>query len=477
MLCDPRGGKRPPRFNPMPASRPQSRLVRATSKRALSMFRSAPSSAFRFGMRSLALGLSLSMVATSMPAWALQGEKASQEEAAASTTTGGRVAVLRFTGDKESADSLRGFVASELEGLGFTVGGIRVSMADAAKKNKCEITEADCLKRIGTYVNKNAKQPFNFYVYADTQAATPTAGQSRLMVFDIDKGAVVSEIVATPTPNDQMLLNAMVSAMRTDVARYQTPLPELSAEERAKLDNPGDPEKTAEEAAEEERILAESQKKAAADAKKVAVSKVDDINLKRDFKEFCRTGPRKDTEVRDIEGKVTTERDYSPPCKRGPFFGYWQPRSYALAAATGVSLLASLGLYGMSIAARGKYNTAKSNFENKFGTDASAKKLVDQQKDLFDGRVCNSAKESDCYLNLAGEVSETGHRVRKFALYGDIALGVSVVLAGITALSVFQDRNDAKKYLRERRALKLSNLRVAPIFGGGRSGAAASMRF
>lgn len=443
------------------------------------MFRSAPSSAFRCGMRSLALGLSLSMVATSMPAWAMQGEKASQEESAASAapTTGGRVAVLRFTGDKASADELRSFVASELEGLGFTVGGIRVSMADAAKKNKCEITEADCLKRIGAYVNKNAKQPFNFYVYADAQAATPTAGQSRLMFFDIDKGVVVSEIIATPTPNDQMLANAMVSAMRTDVARYQTPLPELSAEERAKLDNPGDPEKTVEEAAEEERILAESQKKAAADAKKQAVANVDDIDLKRDFKEFCRTGPRKDTEVRDIEGKVTTERDYSPPCKRGPFFGYWQPRSYALAAATGIGLLASLGLYGMSMAARGKYNTAKSNFENRFGAGESAKELVDKQKDLFDGRVCNSAKEADCYLNLAGEVSETGHKVRQLALYGDIALGVSVVLAGITALSVFQDRNDAKKYLRERRALKLSTLRVSPVFGGGLSGAAASLRF
>lgn len=387
------------------------------------------------------------------------------------------MAILRFTGDKEGAATLRSLAASDLEALGFTVGGIRVSIADAAKRNKCEPTEAECLTKVGAYVNKNAKKPFNFYVFADVQAAGSMASPSRLVMFDIDKGALVSDIVATPTPNDQMLLNAMGTALRQSAQRYQSPLPELSAEERAKLDNPGDPEKTAEEAAEEERILAEAEKTAAKEAKAEAVAKVDDIDLKRDFKEFCRTGPRNDTEVRDIEGKVSIERDFSPVCKRGSFFGYWQPRSFALAAVSGVGLLTALGLYGMSLAAKGKYNDAKDALTAKFGGELNAKALVEKQANLFNGRVCDANKNADCYLNLAGEVSETAHRVKRLAVYGDIALGVSVVLAGITALSVYQDRNDAKKYLRQKRALKLTDLRVAPVFGGGVSGAAASLRF
>jgi hypothetical protein len=69
-----------------------------------------------------------------------------------------------------------------------------------------------------------------------------------------------------------------------------------------------------------------------------------------------------------------------------------------------------------------------------------------------------------------------GARHRR-AIIGDVLLGSTVLLAGVLAIIIYQDRQAAKAFLENEKELRaISNLRVGPVFGE-QNGAAMSFEF
>jgi hypothetical protein len=77
---------------------------------------------------------------------------------------------------------------------------------------------------------------------------------------------------------------------------------------------------------------------------------------------------------------------------------------------------------------------------------------------------CNA--DGVCYEDLAGAVSDATGQIRRRAIVGDVFLGATVLLTGVLAIIIYQDRQAAKGFIsREKELRALSNLRVAPVFG------------
>ncbi len=187
-----------------------------------------------------------------------------------------------------------------------------------------------------------------------------------------------------------------------------------------------------------------------------------EADLKADFESVCRNEPRKKRESKD------DPKDLRPACKRGPFWGYWQPRAWVALGLTVGAGLGSAALYSMALAGRGPYNDsvdALDAYNASVGGDART-----------DPNLATNGDQS--YDALATEVSRTGSIVRRRAIVGDVLLGTTVLLTGVLAIIVYQDRSDAKRFIKEEKSLRaISDLKVGPMITRESKGVGLGFRF
>lgn len=388
--------------------------------------------------------LAFGLVTASLPAFAAPPPEAEAAPPASDApTVGGNVAMLKFTGDPVNSEGLRGQVSGSLEAAGYTPVNLKPTIDAAADKNKCRKIDNACLEKIGPYLNKNAKTAFDFFVYGDI----PASGTGKVVIYDIAKNKIVSEVVLNIVPDDYILPVVFGPAVARALTHYQAPPPPATDEEKQILATLDEPEKTAEELAAEADLIAKAEEEARKNYKANLDVGEQAVDLRADFKEFCRTGKRQDEEVQQVDGTVKKQRDLSPVCKRGPVFGYFQPRAWVALTLTIGSAAAMGAMYGLAAAARSDWQTAKTN-------------LADSG--LSDTDPNNRCEGGVCYEDLAGQVSEAGTQIRKRAIIGDVLLGSTVLLAGVFAIIVYQDRSSAKAFIGERKELKVQSLRVGP---------------
>jgi hypothetical protein len=396
--------------------------------------------------RLTAFTLTLGLVSASLPAFAAPPEEAPAETPPASdaANVGGNVAMLKFTGDPVNSEGFRGRVSGSLETAGYTAVNLKPTIDAAADKNKCRKVDDACLEKIGPYLNKNAKTAFDFFVYGDI----PASGTGTVVIYDIAKKKIVRELVIAVGPDDYILPEVFGPAVARALTHYQAPPAPATDEEKKLLATLDEPEKTQEELDAEAKLIAEAEDAARKRYKENLQVGEQTVDLRADFKDFCRTGPRQDTEVQQLDGSVKKERDLRPVCKRGPVFGYWQPRAWVAMTLTIGSAAAMGAMYGLAAAAHGDWKAAKSDLESS-GLSAT------DPNNRCDGGVC--------YEDLAGQVSEASTQIRKRAIIGDVLLGSTVLLAGVFAIIISQDRSAAKGFIAEEKEKKaMSNLRVGP---------------
>lgn len=364
--------------------------------------------------------------------------------ATAPAAVGGNIAMLKFSGDPVNSEGLRGRVSGAFEAAGYAPVNIKPTIEAAAEKNKCRNIDGACLEKIGPYLNKNAKTAFDFFVYGDI----PASGPGKVVIYDIAKKKVVSEVVVNIVSDDYILPEVFGPAVARELVHYQAPPAPPTEADKAFLATLDEPEKTAEELAAETQALADAEEAARKRLRENLDVGEQAVDLRGDFKDYCRTGKRQDVEVQNLDGTVDTQRDLSPVCKRGPVFGYFQPRAWVALTLTLGSAAAMGAMYGLAAAARGDWKAAKDDL------DSSGLSATDPN---------NRCEGGVCYEDLAGQVSEAGTQIRRRAIVGDVLLGSTVLLAGVFAIIVSQDRAAAKNFIREQKELKaLSNLRVSP---------------
>ena len=187
------------------------------------------------------------------------------------------------------------------------------------------------------------------------------------------------------------------------------------------------------------------------------------MNLKADFKKFCRTGPRTPRVNKD------DPKDLRPACKLGPKFGYFQTRAWVALGLTGGALITSGLFYALGLAARGPYKD-------------SVKTLEDSGLNGLDPTT------SGAYTALAADVAEKGNMMRRRLIGGDVALLTTVLLGAVLGIIIYQDRTDAKGYILEQKKLKLAegvktsrirpkNFRGGPLLGAQMQGVSFGFDF
>lgn len=376
----------------------------------------------------------------------------------APTTVSGTVALLRFAGP---AENLRTEVQTSLEEGGLTVKSVALTIEAAAKKAKCKKGEVSdsCLETIGKWLNKSAKTASDYIVYGE---GTEEAGAKKVtvIIYDIAKGERVDPVNATLYPDDFIAPLVVPTAVTRSLSEHIVPPGPITPDEQEILDTLDEPAKTPEEIAQEKRQLEEAQQKAGEiDASSLLDPSQIEVDLRADFKEFCREGKRKPTTKDENGAKV---KDLRPACKRGPFWGYLQARSWVAVGLTAAAGAATIGFYGAALAAMGPYNDAVDELEDWKGrVNDAAGGNVDPSRDpnwnCFDGQ---------CYADLAGEVSDQGAAMRQRAIIGDALLGTTAFLFGVTAIIIFQDRRDAKNWIRDEKWQKaVTNVRLSPMMG------------
>jgi hypothetical protein len=408
----------------------------------------------------LALGISAGLVLAPLPALAAPPkDAAAADEPASEVQVGGNVAILKFTGDDYKANDFRGRIQAALSGQGYTANFIKRSIDEAAQKNKCKPADASCLEKIAAYLNKNSATAYDFFAWAEV----PADGVAKVKIYNIEAKKMVVDLSLTTTAQDYILPEVIGGAIARRLVESQVPASPATEEELEILATLDEPEETPEEIAAREAELAKAMEEASQSFNAGVDIGEQSVDLKRDFKEFCRTGPREDKEVEGDDGEVTKERDLRPACKRGPVFGYWQPRAWVALTLT-LGSAATMGtMYGLAAASRGTWRTAKQELDDSglSKTDPTA--------------TCNA--DGVCYADLAGEVSAATGQIRRRAIMGDVFLGATVLLTGVLAIIISQDRQAAKGFISREKELKaLSNLRVGPVFGETQ-GAAVSFEF
>ncbi len=391
------------------------------------------------------------------------GPAESGKPAAAPTEVGGSVALLRFTGPDPSG-SIRDTAQEEFTDKGFRIKNVALDARAAAKKVKCRGGEMNdsCLKALGKWLNKSKKTASDYIVFGSVEE-DGGGKRANITVYDVAKNVKVKDYSSTLIEGDFIGPIMLPRAVASDLAEHVVPALPATEEETQILAELDEPAKTAEEIAEEQRKIAEAEDAAG----QVGVEDVDTsgivYHLKADFKDYCREGNRKKRESKE------EALDPRPSCKRGPFWGYWQPRAWAFLTATLVSAAAMGGLYGVALARRGPYTDAidaVESFERRVGGDPT--------QDPY------SACDSDgvCYADLASEASKTGAQMRSMAIAGDALLGVTVLLAGVLGIIIVQDRKYASdKLTDEKRIDIISGVRLSPLVGRTSGGGALGFRF
>lgn len=400
--------------------------------------------------------LTLGLVIAPLPV--LAGPPAGAEAPATETpaAVSGNVAILKFTGDDYQASAFRERVRYSLQDQGFTANFIKRSIAEAQTTNKCKNLDASCLDKIAAYLNKNTPTAYDYYIWGDI----PSSGPGTLVVYDIKKKKKIVELDLSVSYNDVILLEVIGPAVAKQIAELQIPPAPATEAEMEILATLDQPKETREEIERRKRDLDKIADETGIETEVDAGKQT--VDLKAEFKDFCREGPREDRISEGEDGEVIKTRDLRPPCKRGPAFGYWQPRAWVALTLT-LGSAAGMGvMYGLAAAARSDWRQAKSALEDSglSATDPNA--------------ACSGGV---CYADLAGEVSNASAQVQRRAIIGDVLLGSTVLLAGVLAIIIYQDRQAAKKFLADEKELRvLSNLRVGPMFGVA-NGVGMSFRF
>lgn len=390
-------------------------------------------------------------------------KKGAKTAAAEPTTDGKTVALLRFTGDPRGED-LRADIQSQLQEQQFTVKGVALDLQGVADKVKCkgEPGSQECLAALGKWLNANPKTAADFIVYGSVAVEPPNP--TNIVVYDIAKGERVDTFETAYREQDLILPLALPQAIVTDLQHHIEPPPPITEEEQELIAALDEPEKTPEEIADEKKAIEEAQA-AAAQATQDAVIDTGDIevDLKKDFEAFCRNEKRKKRKKRD------DPKDLRPSCKLGPFWGYWQPRAWVALGLTVGAGLGTIAMYGAALAARGPYKDAEDEL------DAY----------LAEVAPCDPTRDPSClrsgdtrYDALATKVSEEGASMRQRALIGDALLGTTVLLAGVLGIIIYQDRRDAKGFIRQEKGLRaITDLNVGPILTRETKGVGMSFRF
>jgi hypothetical protein len=405
----------------------------------------------------LALGLAaapLPTLAAPPPEEPASPEEVAAEEAALTEATPpeasgtGNVAILKFDGDAYKANDYRAKVQSSLSSRGYTANFIKRSIDEAAQKNKCKAVDAGCLEKIAAYLNKNSSTAYDYFVWA----TFPAEGEATLSIYDVKGKKLVVEMSMFTSANDFILSEVIGNSVASRLVDTQVPPAAATEQELAIIAILDEPKETPEEIAARDKALADAMNAASENFNANLDAGEQTVDLKADFKSFCRTGPREDKEVEGSDGEVTKERDLRPSCKRGPVFGYWQPRAWVALTLT-IGTAATMGaMWGLAAASKSDWAKARDEL------NASGLSSTDPTK------KCNA--DGVCYEDLAGAVSDATAHVRRRALIGDVFLGATVLLTGVLAIIIYQDRQAAKGFIaREKELRALSNLRVAPVFG------------
>ncbi len=401
--------------------------------------------------RGVALAIAGCMMGQGMPAFA--GPPA-DEPAAAPATAGGTVALLKFTGP--GGDAMRYGVQAALAENGYTVVGVRASFEDSAAKVKCKAADKSCIGSVTDYLVQNTRQPITHYAYGI--ASNDPAATSTVVVVDVKTKAIVVEMNYTHSDDDLILPIALPRDLGARLLNSQLPLPPMSDDEKAKIAALDEPEQTPEEIAADKRELEEKRKRALEGYNQNLDAGEQKVDLRAEFKDFCRNGPREDKVTKLEDGTELVERDPRPACKRGPVFGYFRPRSWIMGGLAVTAGLATIAMYSIALVNRGKWSDAKDEL------DAS-------------GLSPSDPTTADEYARLAGQVSSAGDKVGGFALGGDIALGATLLLGVVFAITVGQDRKLAKSELAREKEMRISDLRIGPTLARGGAGIGAGFRF
>lgn len=405
--------------------------------------------------RALSLLVAATLCSAPLPALAAAPKKS----AAPVETDGKTIAMMRFTGSAQATE-LRASLTPILEEGGYSVKGVALELDAAAKKVKCKGDAGgdDCLAAIGKWLNANPKTAADFIMFGSVGDAPDPAVE--LVVFDIAKGQRVRTISTSFNEGDLIMPIVLPQELVTTLNDYREPPPPATAEEEAMLAQLDEPEKTPEEIAAEKDAVAQAEKDAAAALQdQVIDTESIEADLKEDFEAFCRDEPRRKRKSKE------DPKDLRPACKRGPFWGYWQPRAYVAMGLTAGTALGAVGMYTLALVARGPYGDAVDALDT-YNASAGG----DPRRDP------NAA--ADGYDALATEVSRTGSIVRRRAIVGDVLLGTSVLLGGVLAIIIYQDRTDAKRFIKEEKSLKaISDVRVGPILTKDTQGLGLGFRF
>ncbi len=378
--------------------------------------------------------------------------------ATAPASTGKVIGLMRFGGDADAANSMRAQVQADLETAGYTVKGVALDVDAAAAKVKCRGGADECIGKIAEWLIKGAKGgvTYNFLVYG-TWSADPTR-PGTLVVYDVAGKKKVRELTPAGTVDDLILPLALPRELAASIKEYQEPpAPATEAEQKilAELD---EPTKTPEEIRLENKKIEDAMAGVDTGMNEAVDTSGVTVDLNRDFKQFCRTGPRKPRVNKD------DPKDLRPACKLGPKFGYFQTRGWVALGLTAGALVATGIFYSLGLAARGPYKD-------------SVKKLEAAGLDRQDPTMATE------YTAFASDVAAKGNTMRRRFIGGDVALLTAVLLGAVLGVIIYQDRTDARDFIKQEKALKTisrvrpKNFRGGPVLGTGMQGVSFGFDF
>lgn len=381
---------------------------------------------------------------------------AAPAKTAAPATDGRTIALLRFSGS--STSDVRSGVQGALEEKGYAIKSVALDLAAAGAKVKCkgEPGSPECLAAVGKWLNSNPKTAADYIIHGRYVAGSPN--RVEIVVYDVAKATTVSSFDAALIENDLIAPVVLPPALVKSIEDYLKAPDPITPEEQKLVAELDEPEKTQEEIAAEAKAIEDAERaaaEAAARGQEIDTSNIK-VDLRADFKDFCRTGPRNKRKSKE------DPKDLRPSCKRGPVFGYWQPRAWVALGLTIGAGLGTIALYSAALAARGDYKDSTDALDA-YVKAAGGDPRRDPQYATHNGQS---------YDALATEVSRTGSVVRQRAIIGDVLLGTTVLLTGVLAIIISQDRGDAKAYIKQEKGLRAigSSLRVGPMMtrqGGG----------
>jgi len=374
------------------------------------------------------------------------------------------IGLMRFTGAPDPANELRASLQPVFEEKGYKVKGIAIDLPGAAKTVKCKgPAESDeCLAAIGKWV-KGGKTPADYLLFGNVGEAP--GNRVTVVLYDIAQAKRVDTIETAFNPGDLILPIVLPQTLATSLEHHRVPPPGPSEEDLAAIAALDEPDKTPEEIAAEKEAIAKAEADAAAAQQDQVISTEGiEADLKGDFDAFC----LKEGEQRRKRKSKEEPKDLRPVCKRGPFWGYWQPRAWVALGLTAGAALGTAAMYSMALVARGPYRDsvdALDAYVAAVGGDPTR-----------DPNLATNGDQS--YDALATEVSRTGAIMRRRAIVGDVLLGTTVLLGGVLAIIIYQDRNDAKRFLKEEKSLRaISDLRVGPMISRETQGVGLHFRF